>query len=229
MDTPFRLSAQMRTLEWVNAGLIDEAKINEVEAASISRKPFHRRGGSVKKDLQCAMHCSCKNSRCVKVIAFDTARNALQRKSDPLVCPAHQKDCHTWSELIVIFYTIVEDSSYKGIIVWDHHDIPGHPRMHFDATLFVESKLVAGVVVGKRFEIDGKSHLSKYGGTRLPQDIIKDKAMNALGADTLRLHQKDIGGWGDCIANHLVMHKRSTSYTNFYHATIREEAAMHNY
>jgi hypothetical protein len=223
MDTPLRPNARARALEFVNAQLIDEASIAQVKAASLSEKIFYGQGMAIRSDHACAMRCSCKYPRCVKVVLFDTVRKALGDNSDPLKCPAHQKNCKTYSALVLLFYETVARSAYTGIIVWDHCDIPGQPNMHFDATLFIESDVAPEGVVGKRFEVDGNSHLSKRGGIRHGRDILKDKLMNEMGADVLRLHQQDAGMWGEYITDHLWRAKRSTSYTKYYHATIHEE------
>lgn len=165
------------------------------------------------------LHCSCNGPFCFKVATWNAISKALKSGRDPRACPAHDGQCSTHSRHVAAFYAHVLNTGYRGPIIWDWHDLPGFPSMHFDATLFVMEQM--GMPRARRFEIDGRGHfLDALGSGRLPADKQKDTVMinlcEAFGVSCLRCHFMDTNMWSHEVSRQLQHCRPGVHYTPSY-------------
>ena len=194
-----------------------------VEGASLTGQKFWRPGTSIQCRTMVALRCTCQRPACVKVASAASIQKALAKGRDPRLCPAHDEECPTYSRHMLPLYQIVTSLPGDNLIVYDWQDLPGHPSMHFDATVLMTDGQPWGTTHAKRFEIDSKFHLARPGGTRPATDVRKDLGMTASGAHCLRLHCLDLPAWAGCVTAHLRCFGGDTSYTRTYRETVAEE------
>lgn len=112
------------------------------------------------------VRASCGHSQCYRVVTVQCVTKGFEHQRDPLLCPAHSGHYRYFSTCVTQFFTVLQTIGYQGVVVWDWHDVPGQPRMHWDATVFLHGS-------AHRFEIDGPSH-DLVNGTRRIRDVTKD-------------------------------------------------------
>jgi hypothetical protein len=143
---------------------------------------------------------------------------AFERNKDTLLCPAHEVLAKTYSALVARVLDVVQQLGYTGPVVWDHVDVPGNFRRHFDMVLLLQTG-------AKRFEIDGRWHFSHW---PLPNDIVKDALMNQIGAGMLRLHHEDEPLWGPAIQQFCDAQADGTRYTASYQDLLDDDVPVHH-
>jgi len=87
------------------------------------------------------VRASCGHRQCYRVVSVGCVRQAFGHHRDPLLCPAHQPQYANYSQYVTLYFNVLAFIGYQGVVVWDWHDVPAHPHMHWDATVFL-----AGVV-----------------------------------------------------------------------------------
>jgi hypothetical protein len=86
------------------------------------------------------------------------------------------------------FYHAILMIGYVGVVVWDWNDVPLHPHMHWDATIFVGG-------LPHRIEVDGPIH-DLINAERVLGDVMKDQAViETPGLSVLRLKHQDCVTW----------------------------------
>jgi hypothetical protein len=94
------------------------------------------------------------------------------------------------------FFDVLQMIGYQGIVVWDWNDVPQHPIMHWDATIFIGG-------LPHRIEIDGPVH-DLRNGSRLPEDVAKDAVViQAPGLSVLRLKHQDRLTWAHSLLTYI--------------------------
>ena len=159
------------------------------------------------------LRASCGFRQCYHVVNYGTVRRGLRCFRDVLLCPAHDPDRHTFSECVKYFYEVLQILEYQGVVVWDWNDVPQHPRMHWDATIFIGG-------LPHRMEIDGPVH-DLRDGDRMPEDVVKDQAViETPGLSVLRLKHQDSITWAHTllayIHGRLQMHLDNVCGTAWY-------------
>lgn len=144
-------------------------------------------------DQYVVLKCSCDHQHCCKVFLFSSLYESLWRGCrDPSARPAHRGGgAATYSVHVEALCNVVTQYCPDHIIVWDWHDIPGHPAMHFDATLVPLREPRAAL----HLKIDGSCHFPHGLRSRTNEDWVKDSVVNALNMSLLRSHHNDEDGW----------------------------------
>ena len=190
-----------------DAAIVAAACLNKMATFSIHpAKP--------KAKQMVVLRCCCNHPRCFKALAWNSVHEALRnRRADPSACPA-QENCGaaTFSKHVETFYHISLDVLPEYMIVWDWHDIPGYPRMHFDATLLRRALCSQPL----RVEIDGSPHFPRGLGCRKSDDCKKDAVVNSLGGPMLRLHFADELTWALDLLRFSVEPEKLVVYTQSY-------------
>lgn len=138
------------------------------------------------------LRASCGFRQCYQVVAFGTVRRGLRHGRDTLLCPAHNPARHTFSDWVRCCYDVLQAIGYQGIVVWDWNDVPQHPLMHWDATIFSSG-------MPHRLEIDGPIH-DLRGGARMLADAVKDEiVIDSPGLSVLRLKHQDSLTWAQSL------------------------------
>jgi hypothetical protein len=131
---------------------------------------------------------SCGERQCYRVVTVSAIRQAFSQQRDALLCPAHQNEYANYSQHVTIFFNMLQQMGYQGVVVWDWHDVPEHPHMHWDVTIFLQG-------IAHRFEIDGPVHELRN-GNRPPEDIAKDSVVKENpNHSLLRLSFHDNNAW----------------------------------
>ena len=138
------------------------------------------------------LRASCGHRQCYHVVTYGTVRRGLRQFRDSLLCPAHDQARHTFSEHVQDFFDVLQMIGYQGLVVWDWNDVPLHPLMHWDATIFVGG-------LPHRIEIDGPIH-DLNNGERNLGDVLKDASVLATpGISLLRLKHQDALTWAQSL------------------------------
>lgn len=134
------------------------------------------------------VRASCGHRQCYRVVTVGCVRQAFGQHRDPLLCPAHQPEYTYYSQYVTRYYDVLASLGYQGVVVWDWHDVPGHPHMHWDATIFLAGS-------AHRFEIDGPVHELQHGNRPLC-DLVKDSVVKQNpNLSLLRLSFHDRHSW----------------------------------
>ncbi len=142
------------------------------------------------------LRASCGFKQCYHVVTYETVRTGLRHLRDTLRCPAHDAARHTFSESVTRFFNTLEVIGYQGIVVWDWNDVPQHPIMHWDATIFIGG-------LAHRIEIDGPIHELRN-GDRLLGDVHKDQVViDTEGLSLLRLKHQDCVTWAQALMTYI--------------------------
>lgn len=134
------------------------------------------------------VRASCGHTRCYRVVTVGCVRQAFGQHRDPLLCPAHQPEYANYSQYVSLYFNTLVVLGYQGVVVWDWHDVPAHPHMHWDATIFLADR-------AHRFEIDGPVHELQHGNRPL-HDVVKDGVVKQNpNLSLLRLSYHDRHAW----------------------------------
>lgn len=130
--------------------------------------------------------CGCK--QCYRVVTIGAVRRSFARNGDPLKCPAHQMNYSNYSQYVTLFFEQLQYMGYAGVAVWDWHDVPAEPHMHWDCTLFLGG-------CAHRFEIDGPVHELRDGDRPLVDERKDAVVKNVPNLSLLRLSFHDRNAW----------------------------------
>lgn len=164
------------------------------------------------KSLQC-YSCGCDGGMCYVVMKRKSVLR-MQKQGRSIKCPIHQNHMHA-STYALRFYAVVQELALNNVhgIVWDWFDVPdsgsSNHKMHIDATVLHGETCM-------RFEIDGETHFSSDGTSRVAIDEEKDDVLRDAGVGILRLHYLDVDIWAQCVLCALQRQDSSVKYTPSY-------------
>lgn len=88
------------------------------------------------------VRASCGHTRCYRVVRVGSVRQGFSEGRDVSMCPAHQGHYVYFSRHVSHFYNVLLHIGYHGVVVWDWCDVPNHPHMHWDASIFWTTRYI---------------------------------------------------------------------------------------
>ena len=112
----------------------------------------------------------------------------MSQSKDCLKCTAHNSTRWSYSQWVLKCFSLLQAIRYKGVVIYDWHDVPTNTHMHWDVTIFLGG-------LAHRIEIDGPRH-NIGDGHRLAEDEEKDSIVcQNASRSLLRLSYDDVDAW----------------------------------